>query len=328
MKQDWLVENEDARKTLHDLYFETGSLPDQQPKVKAKEPEKTNPVEQPTPSAPAGMAEVARRSTDVDAGTSSGSWLKRTVYITLALLLAFAAYQEMPKLDVSESKATPRHAHSPLIREALERRQAPSSSQPARANLWISGSLAVTPTVIMAQYQPGQSIAQTLTVDNQSPNAMTFEMEAEDLVAQGEELTLVPAGDFSGSVAATAVFSQRYVQVGPMEKAAVQMTLTCPAGTTVRGVLARFRSTDMVPSSVGGTISTSLGTLITFVRHQDSPGQDPVATAGFQPSQAHFTISQWSTEGNTSASVSGTSGVSKNSKDIKAANYAGLGENQ
>ena len=328
MKQDWLVENEDARKTLHDLYFETGSLPDQQPKVKAKEPEKTKPVEQPTQAAPAAAVQIVTLENHGGAETSGNAWLKRAVFIVLALLLAFTAYREMPSFNVSQPKATPRHAHSPLIQEALEKGQAPDSSPLATANLSVSGNLAVTPTVIMAQYQPGRTIAQTLTVNNQTPDAMTFEMEAEDLVAQGEELTLVPAGDFSESVAATAVFSQRYVQVGPMEKATVQMTLTCPAGTTVRGVLARFRGTDTVPSAGGGTISTSLGTLITFVRPRDSGPQALGTTTGFQTPQAHFTISQWPTEEDSGAAVSRTSGVSKNSKGIKAANFAGLGANQ
>lgn len=328
MKQDWLVENDDARKTLHDLYFETGSLPDQQPKVKAKEPENPKPVAQPTQTTPAGTAEIAAPLNHVDAGTSSRLWLKRTAYITLALLLAFAAYREMPNFDVSQSKSTLRHTHSPLIREALEKRQAASSSQQATAKLPALWSLAVTPTVIMARYEPGQSITQTLTVDNQTPNAMTFEMEAEDLVAHGEDLILVSAGDSADSVAATAVFSQRYVQVLPMDKTTVQVTLTCPASTTVRGVLARLRNMDEVPLGGTGTISTSLGTLFTLVRRQDSATQDPGITAGLQPSQAHFMISQWSTGRDSVATGSGDAGVSKNSKDIKVAKFAGLGENQ
>ncbi len=328
MKQDWLVESNDARKTLHDLYFETGSLPDQQPKVKAKEPEKTKLVEQPTKTAPGGTLEISTPENYVDAGTSGRPWLKPTAYITLALLLAFAAYREMPNFDISQSKAAPRHTHSPLIREALEKRQAVSPSQLATASLSALGSLAITPTVMMAQYQPGQSITQILTVDNQTPNAMTFEMEAEDLVARGEDLILVPAGDSSESVAATTVFSQRYVQVGPMDKTSVQVTMTSPASTTVRGVLVRLRGTDDVPLGGALSMTASLGTLIMFVRRQDSATQDAGTSASLRPSQTHFTISQWSTERDSAAAGSGNAEVSKNSRDIKVAKFASIGENQ
>jgi hypothetical protein len=154
---------------------------------------------------------------------------------------------------------------------------------------------------------------------------MTFEMEAEDLVGQGEDLNLVPAGDSSNSVAASAVFSQKYVRVEPMDRATVQVTLTWPASTTVRGVLARLRGTDDVHLSGAGTMTASLGTLIAFSRSQDSGTQQ---AAGFQSVQTHFTVSQWSAEIGSRSSSSVNPATPNNSQEIKIANLASQGRIQ
>lgn len=328
MKHDWLVENEDARKTLHDLYFETGSLPGQQPQVKAKEPENAEPVKQLTQSVNSGAVENEAFGNSVQAGNFTGTWVRRVAFVALALFVAFGVYRAIPRFEISTTKTEPHHTRSPLIREALERRQsAPPSPLPASAGPAL-GSLTVSPSMIMARYQPGQSSTQTLSIDNQTPNAVTFEMEAEDLGGDGEEMILVPAGDSSNSVAATAVFSQKYVRVEPMDRATVQVTLTWPASTTIRGVLARFRATDEIQLGGTGNMTASLGTLIVFARTQESGTQNPDVPLDPHPSQARFTISQWPMERSSAPAGLGNLSNSNNSKNVKSTNFAGLGENQ
>jgi hypothetical protein len=321
MKHDWLVENDVAKKALHDLYFETGSLPNQQPKVKAKEAEKPQTAEQPTHATAPATVEPAASALSGAAQTSDRPWTKRMVIVALALIVAFVAYREMPNFEMSPSKAAAKHTRSPLIREAMARKQADNASLQSGMNLPALGSLAINPTVILARYQPGQSTSQTLTVDNQTPNTLSFGIEAEDLVAVDGVLTLVPAGDTPNSVAALAVFSQKFVQVGPMEKATVQLTLTWPASTNVRGVLARLRGTDEIRLGGTGTMTATLGTMIAFAGTQDSDSQVQGAATGIALPLTHFVISQWSTTPAGPASAGSP-------KEGKAVKVAGMGVSQ
>jgi virulence-associated protein VagC len=327
-RRDWLVENDDARKALHALYFETGSLPNQQPKLKLKEPEKANPAEQAGQIAPLPDVASDVSANNSNAKPSGNSWVKPAIFFTIALCVGFGVYRVMPRLDTS-SKPAAHHIKSPLIREALEKQQAAEPTAQPGASLEAMGSLAVTPSVIMAQYSPGQSSTQTLTVDNQTPEAMTFAMEAVDVVAKGDQLVFVPAGDTPNSVAATAVFSEKFVRVELMDKATVQVTLTWPAATNVRGVVARLRSTDEAHLGGIGLMATSLGTLITFSGGQNSAAGAAGSQAGVQSSDARpLAISQWSEQNGTSTPGMDNAGTSSNSKAIKVPNLASLGGNQ
>jgi hypothetical protein len=96
MKHDWLVENADGRKTLHDLYFETGSLPHQQPKVKPKEPEKAKTAGRLAQSTISGLVAIDSAANYLRAA-SSRPWLKRAAYVSAAVILSLGAYRAMPK---------------------------------------------------------------------------------------------------------------------------------------------------------------------------------------------------------------------------------------
>jgi hypothetical protein len=109
-----------------------------------------------------------------------------------------------------------------------------------------------------------------------------------------------------------------------MESGSVQVTLSWPAATTVRGVLARFRATGDIHLGGSAAMMASLGTLITFTRGQASETQDAKASAGSSASSTHFTVSQWSRDsGNNPASARGQESPAKSST-INVANYAGL----
>ncbi|MEA2329496.1 MAG: hypothetical protein QOE68_4455, partial [Thermoanaerobaculia bacterium] len=78
-----------------------------------------------------------------------------------------------------------------------------------------SGSLSVSPAVVMLQGTPGQSTTQTLTIVNSSDQPFAFDMKAEDAVARNGQRVYIKAGELAGSIAATAVFSRQSVTVAP-----------------------------------------------------------------------------------------------------------------
>ena len=75
------------------------------------------------------------------------------------------------------------------------------------------GALSVTPAVIMLRGGSGESTKQRLLLTNGSSRPFSFNLVAEDVVVRNGKRILVPAGETVGSIAATAVFSQRRVTV-------------------------------------------------------------------------------------------------------------------
>jgi len=125
------------------------------------------------------------------------------------------------------------------------------------------GTLSVSPAVVMLQGTPGQSTTQTLTIVNTSNQPFAFDMMAKDAVARGGHRVYVGAGELAGSIAATAVFSRKSVTVAPGERASVTVTVTIPAESVVRAILALFHGTTRMKSA-GMNATASLGTLMTF----------------------------------------------------------------
>jgi len=125
------------------------------------------------------------------------------------------------------------------------------------------GSLAVSPAVVMLQGTPGQSTTQTLTIVNSSDQRFTFDMIAKDAVARDGHRIYVDAGELAGSIAATAVFSQKSVTVAPGERANVTVTVTIPPNPASRAIIALFHGTTRMKSA-GMNATASLGMLMTF----------------------------------------------------------------
>lgn len=130
------------------------------------------------------------------------------------------------------------------------------------------GTLSLSPAVVMLRGDFGQSASQTLTFVNGTSRAFSFDLVAQDVVVRDGKRTFVDAGIVPGSIAATAVFSRKHVDVPPGATAAVQMTVTLPAATQQRAVVAMFRGTNKVLSG-NVPISASLGTLLTFTVSDD-----------------------------------------------------------
>jgi hypothetical protein len=126
-------------------------------------------------------------------------------------------------------------------------------------------SISLSPAVIMAKGSFGQGLTQTLTMSNQTGMDFAFELVAEDVIVKNGQRTYVPAGETPGSIAATAVFTQKTVIVKANTAVSVDVHLTIPTKTDIRAVVAMFRGTDKLPTSSGSVgMTASLGTLITF----------------------------------------------------------------
>jgi hypothetical protein len=126
-----------------------------------------------------------------------------------------------------------------------------------------AGALSVTPAVIMLRGGSGESTKQRLLLTNGSSRTFSFDLVAEDVVIRGGKRLFVPAGETVGSIAATAVFSQRNVTIPSGQTIAVDVTVTIPPKTSIRAITALFRGTDRFMRG-NVPMTASLGTLMTF----------------------------------------------------------------
>jgi hypothetical protein len=125
------------------------------------------------------------------------------------------------------------------------------------------GTVSLAPAVITLRGEAGQSTRQTLHLRNNTSRTLTFVIEAADVLVRDGHRIFAPAGSTTGSIAATAVFSEKKVTVAPGESATVTVTLTIPRGSPERAVVALFRGTDRIMHGSVAT-SASLGALLTF----------------------------------------------------------------
>jgi len=125
------------------------------------------------------------------------------------------------------------------------------------------GTLSVTPAVVTLRGNKGQSTKQRLVLVNNTSRDFAFDLVAQDVVVRDGKRTFVGAGEIAGSIAATAVFSQKSVLAHPGETVAIDVTVTLPEQAQHRGVVAIFKGTTKV---MNGTVPmyASIGTLLTF----------------------------------------------------------------
>lgn len=128
----------------------------------------------------------------------------------------------------------------------------------------VRSSISLSPAILMVRCKYGQGYTQRLTINNQTGRDFTFAMEAQDVVVREGKRVFVAAGETAGSIAATAVFSQKEVFVKAGGSGSAQVTFTVPQGTALRGAIAMFRGLNKVPTSGPVTMTASLGTLFTF----------------------------------------------------------------
>jgi hypothetical protein len=147
----------------------------------------------------------------------------------------------------------------------------------------------------MLSARPGQSFRQTLRLTNHTTRSLAFRLEAQDVVATTGRRAFLSAGEQSGSIAATALFSPKEMVIAPGAIGIADVTLTMPAQSDMRGVAAVFRGQTVVGGQDGVAMTASLGSLITFTLSDDTrlDAGDPRVSA--QTESSNLGVSEWVT---------------------------------
>ena len=158
----------------------------------------------------------------------------------------------------------------------------------------VQPSISLSPAVITARGSNGQGLTQTLSLNNNTSAEFVFEMEAQDVIVRDGKRVFVAAGEQPGSIAATAVFSQKQVVIKPHMVGTVEVRLTIPQETKIRAMVAIFRGTNRIASSSSAVgMTASLGTLITF-NLSDNVKLEPEALRVAPPSDTtNLTVAEW-----------------------------------
>lgn len=132
-----------------------------------------------------------------------------------------------------------------------------------------SPRMTLIPAVVILKAKPGQTVTQAITLNNQTENAFSFVMQAEDVDVKTGKRVFVPAGELHASIASSAVYSQRSGTIEPFSQKTVTVLLTVPERTNLRAVVVYFKNTQEGKSPGTITLTASLGSLITFVLSND-----------------------------------------------------------
>jgi hypothetical protein len=157
------------------------------------------------------------------------------------------------------------------------------------------GGISLSPSVVMLTGQPGQAHRQTLRLTNHTSRELAFRLEAQDVVAEGGRRAFIAAGERSGSIAATAVFSPKELVIAPGAIGTADVTLTLPPGSQVRGVAAIFRGTTVVGTQRGVAMTASLGSLITFTLSGDTRLEGGEPDVSDQTDASNLAVTEWVT---------------------------------
>lgn len=154
------------------------------------------------------------------------------------------------------------------------------------------GALSLSPAVVTLRGELGAGTTQKLTIVNGTSQAAAFDVEAQDVTTRGGSRVFVRAGELQGSIAATAVFSQRQVTVAPGQSASVTVTMTLPAATQQRAVVILFKATRKLISTGGVPVLASLGSLVTFTASDRIEMSASTATVKPQTNASNLSLTQ------------------------------------
>lgn len=124
-------------------------------------------------------------------------------------------------------------------------------------------SLILRPAVVPLAGEKGQSVTWTLTLQNETDQAMEFALEARDVVVREGSRQFIEAGTVPGSIAATAVFRPAFLRIEPHTSGSTSVTFTLPPAMQHRAVVALFKGRTLIQAG-NRAARTSLGTLFTF----------------------------------------------------------------
>jgi hypothetical protein len=157
------------------------------------------------------------------------------------------------------------------------------------------GGISLSPSVVTLSGQAGQAHKQTLRLTNHTARELAFKLEAQDVVADEGQRTFVAAGERPGSIAATAVFSPKEVVIAPGAVGTVDVTVTMPAGSAIRGIAAIFRGQTVVGNQRGVAMTASLGSLMTFTLSGDSRIEAATPEITAQTETSNLALVEWVT---------------------------------
>ncbi|HEY6351451.1 MAG TPA: hypothetical protein VI636_18770 [Candidatus Angelobacter sp.] len=125
-------------------------------------------------------------------------------------------------------------------------------------------SISLTPAVVMVKARSGQTFSQELTLWNNTTQKLRFRMEARDVVIRGGKRVFVPAGEVEGSIARSAVFSDKNPIAPPGASATTRVTVTIPDSPGPRAIACIFMGQTVMGTHNAVAMTGSLGTLVTF----------------------------------------------------------------
>ena len=159
----------------------------------------------------------------------------------------------------------------------------------------LRNGISLSPSVVMLTGEAGQAHRQTLRLTNHTARELAFKLEAQDVVAEDGRRTFLPAGEHPGSIAATAVFSSKEIVIPPYGVGAVDVTVTMPRGSAIRGVAAVFRGQTIVGAQRGVAMTASLGALMTFTLSTDLRIDGATPEVNEQTDTSNLALTEWVT---------------------------------
>ena len=124
-------------------------------------------------------------------------------------------------------------------------------------------TIILRPAAVPLKGEVGQSVTQTLTLQNESDVPLEFDLVAQDVVVREGKRVFVEAGKLPGSIAATAVMQPQRVRVEAHRSASAQVMFTLPRDMQHRAAVALFRGRTLLEAGARKA-TMSLGTLFTF----------------------------------------------------------------
>ena len=131
------------------------------------------------------------------------------------------------------------------------------------------GGISLSPAVIAAKAKPGQSFSQNLTLWNNTLQALSFQMEARDVVVRDGHRVFLPAGEAEGSIARYAVFADQNVVAPPGSFVTTRVTVTVPNSPGPRAIACIFMGKTAMGMGQSVALTGSLGALVTFTLADD-----------------------------------------------------------
>jgi hypothetical protein len=285
--REWLITDDDARQ----LYSETLGTSQRRTSANAKPTDDGSAPAKPTPSAPkratSSVALTPQSKAPREEQKGSPAAFPFRIFVALALVgVLYGAY-----VYIQRSQAVPRSRAKATGEIGQKPKPTAATAGPAVDRQAIS----LSPTLSAITCEPGRSAKQTLTLVNDTPNELTFEVVAKDLAIRDGRAVFLPAGAALNGIAAAAVFSERYFNVKPHQTTTVSIEFTVNPQTTTRGILLMLQGTDKVAFGKA-TMTANLGAFIAVdVKESATAGlEDAGATAS--AGAVSFALSQWAAD--------------------------------